>query len=155
MISPNGRYVAYQSDESDQDEIYVRSFPHVEQGRWQISTGGGTRAAWARSGRELFYLDAANTLHAVPVDTVGPTFVAGKAVKVFDAKYAQPNPARHYDVSLDDSRFLMLKPLAADAKATPAHMVVVTRWSEYLQSRVHCICEGVVNPQGRSWLQGR
>jgi serine/threonine-protein kinase len=136
VISSNGRYVAYQSEESGQDEIYVRSFPHVDQGRWQISTGGGTRAAWSRSGRELFYLDAENTLHAVPVDTVGPTFVAGKAVKVFDAKYAQPNPARHYDVSLDDSRFLMLKPRAADDKATPAHMVVVTRWSEYLQSRV-------------------
>jgi serine/threonine protein kinase/Tol biopolymer transport system component len=136
VISPNGRYVAYQSEESGRDDIYVRAFPHVERGRWQISTGGGTRAAWARSGQELFYLDATNTLHAVTVDTAGPTFVAGKAVKVFDAKYAQPNPARHYDVSLDDSRFLMLKPVAPDDKATPAHMVVVTRWSEYLQSRI-------------------
>ena len=55
-ISPDGRWVAYQSNESGQDEIYVRPFPDADRGRWQISTGGGTRPLWARSGKELFYL---------------------------------------------------------------------------------------------------
>ena len=78
-------------------EIYVRPFPQVDSGRWQISTAGGTRPAWARNGRELFYLDASNTLTAVPVQTSGSTFSAGKPAKVFDAKYADaisPAPLR-------------------------------------------------------------
>ena len=91
----------------------MRPFPQVDSGRWQISTAGGTRPAWARSGRELFYLDASNTLTAVPVQTSGPTFSAGKPAKVFDTKYAEPNPARHYDVSPDGQRFLMLKDSAS------------------------------------------
>jgi serine/threonine protein kinase len=135
-ISPNGRYLAYQSEESGQDEIYVRPFPQVDHGRWQISTGGGTRAAWSRNGRELFYLDATNTLHAVPADTTARTFVVGKPMKVFEAKYVEPNPSRHYDVSPDGRRFLVLKPRGADPNATPATMVVIERWSDELRARV-------------------
>src|SRR5262249_38906900 len=54
-VSPDGRWVAYESAESGQVQIYVRPFPAVDTGRWQVSTGGGTRASWARNGRELFY----------------------------------------------------------------------------------------------------
>src|SRR5205814_5526031 len=106
-FSPNGRYLAYQSDESGRNEIYVRPFPRVDNGRWQVSTAGGTRPVWARSGRELFYLDASNVLTAVPVGTSEPTISIGTPAKVFDAKYAEPNPSRHYDVSADGQRFLM------------------------------------------------
>ena len=80
-------------------EVYVRPFPQVDSGRWQISTTGGTRPAWARSGRELFYLDASNTLTAVPVQTSGSTFSAGKPAKVFDAKYRRHFRRASYDVS--------------------------------------------------------
>ena len=136
-ISPDGRYLAYKSIESGHQEIYVRPFPQVDGGRWQVSTGGGTRAAWARSGRELFYLDASNTLIAVPVRTSGSTFSMGTPAKVFDNKYVEPNPARHYDIALDGRRFLMLKPREAeDPDATPASMVVVEHWFEELESRV-------------------
>lgn len=135
-VSPNGRYIAYQSDESGREEIYVRPFPAVNHGRWQISTGGGTRAAWSRNGRELFYLDVSNRLHAVPTDTSGRTLVVGKPVEVFDAKYVEPNPARHYDVSPDGRRFLVLKPRVPDPNATPATMVIIERWFEELKTRV-------------------
>jgi Tol biopolymer transport system component len=54
-ISPDGRYLAYQSNQSGRFEVYVRPFPEAEKGHWQVSTGGGTRPAWAKSGRELFY----------------------------------------------------------------------------------------------------
>ena len=93
-FSPNGRYLAYSlaPGEPGRSEVYVRPFPDVESGRWQISTTGGTRPAWARSGRELFYLDASNTLTAVPVQTSGSTFSAGKPAKVFDATYSTPFP---------------------------------------------------------------
>ena len=136
-ISPDGRYVAYTSDESGREEIYVRPFPRVDGGRWQVSTAGGTRVAWARSGRELFYLDASNTLTAVPVRTSASTFTMGRLAKVFDNKYAEPNPSRHYDVARDGRRFLMVKQREADdPDTTPASMVVVERWFEELESRV-------------------
>ena len=138
-FSPNGRYLAYVWAESDtaQSEVYVRPFPDVDSGRWQISTTGGSRPAWARDGRELFYLDASNTLTAVPVQTSGSTFSAGKPAKVFDAKYSTPSPPRSYDVSEDGKRFLMLKNSAAgDPNTTPAIMVVVEHWFEELKQRV-------------------
>ena len=67
----------------------------------------GTRPVWARNGRELFYVDAVNTLTSVPVQTTGSTFIAGNAAKVFDTKYAMPVAFRTYDVSPDGQRFLM------------------------------------------------
>jgi serine/threonine-protein kinase len=94
-------------------EVHVRPFPQVNSDRWQISTGGATRPAWARSGRELFYLDESGALTVVPVRTSGTTFIAGNSTKVFDTAYVEPNPARHYDVSPDGQRFLMLKDVSA------------------------------------------
>ena len=136
-FSPNGRYIAYQSEESGRTEIYVRPFPRVTNGRWQISTAGGTRPVWARSGRELFYLDASNALTAVPVGISGPTISIGIPAKLFDTEYAEPNPSRHYDVSADGQRFLMLKASAAgDPSATPLSVVLVEHWFEELKQRV-------------------
>jgi eukaryotic-like serine/threonine-protein kinase len=137
-FSPDGRYLAYQSGPSEgRAEVYVRPFPQVDSGHWQISTTGGSRPAWARSGRELFYLDASNTLTAVPVQTSGSTFSAGKPVKVFNAKYATPYPPRPYDVSPDGKRFLMIKNIESDSNALPPSMVVVENWLEELRQRVH------------------
>jgi Tol biopolymer transport system component len=135
-FSPDGRYLAYTWNESGRIEVYVRPFPQVDRGRWQISTAGGTRPAWARSGRELFYLDASNTLTAVAVQTSG-SFSAGAPAKVFDAKYAQPFPPRYYDVSPDGQRFLMVKDQPAPAQTgTPASMIVVQNWTEELKRLV-------------------
>jgi len=136
-FSPNGRYLAYQSAETGRNEVYVRPFPRVDSGRWQVSTVGGTRPAWARSGGELFYLDESNTLKSVLVRTSGPTFSAGSPTTVFDTKYVESNPSRHYDVSADGQRFLMIKDNATgDPNATPASMVVVLNWLEELKQRV-------------------
>ena len=135
-ISPDGRFLAYQSEESRPFEVHVRPFPQVDSDRWQVSTQGGTRPAWSRNGRELFYIDESMRLIAVPVRTSGPTFSMGSPAKVFDTRYAQPDPARHYDVSPDGQRFLMLKESTADRNATPANMVVVEHWWEELKSRV-------------------
>ncbi len=136
-ISPDGRYVAYHAPgDSGRDEIYVRPFPRVDRGRWQISTRGGTRAAWSRNGREVFYIDESMALMRVPVQTSASSFSMGTPTRVFDAKYAQPNPARHFDVALDGQRFLMVKDAEpGDRSATPASMVVVERWFEELKSR--------------------
>ena len=137
-FSPNGRYIAYQSDESGRSEIYVRPFPRVDNGRWQVSTAGGTRPVWARSGRELFYLDLSNALTAVAVSASEPTISLGIPAKMFDTGYAEPNPSRHYDVSADGQRFLMLKPSASgDPNVTPASIVLVEHWFEELKQRVN------------------
>ena len=110
-ISPDCRYLAYQSNESGMGvTIDVRPFPDVSSGHWQVSQGLGTRPAWAHNGRELFYLDEAGAFTVVPVDTFGPTFlVKGNPATLFDTRYVELIPARHYDVSSDDQRFLMIK----------------------------------------------
>ena len=136
-VSPDGRSLAYQSDESGRYEVYVRPFPQVNAGRSQVSTKGGTRPAWARSGRELFFLDDADILTAVPVHASGVAFSAGKPVRIFDTKYAAPQARRTYDISPDSQRFLMLKDSArSDVNVTPARMVVVLNWIEELKARV-------------------
>ena len=93
---------------------------------------------WAKSGRELFYLNGDQMLMAVPVRTT-PGFSAGNPVKVFETRYAVPQNERTYDVSADGQRFLMIKNAAAvteTANATPPSMVVVINWSEELKQRV-------------------
>jgi hypothetical protein len=114
----------------------VRPYPHGDGGPWKVSTGGGTRPAWARNGLELFYIDGSGALTSVAVQTSGPTFVFATPVTVFDTKYIQPNPARHYDVAAD-GRFLMLKESAAgDPNVPAASMIVVERWFDELKQRV-------------------
>ena len=133
-MSPNGRYIAYQSDESGQHEIYVRPFPHVENGRWQVSLSGGTAPVWARDGRELFFLDLANRLTAVPVQTSGMTFSFGNPARVLESAYGESLTitSRAYDVSAD-GRFLMIKENVA---AEMAGMIVVVNWFDELKAKV-------------------
>jgi eukaryotic-like serine/threonine-protein kinase len=134
-VSPNGRYVAYLSNESGRDEIYVRPFPRVQDGIWRVSTDGGVKSAWARNGRELYYLDPSSVLNAVPVDTAGPRFSFGTPVKLFQmASDAQAYAPRDYDVA-QDGRFLVVKP-DAPASRRPADMVVIMNWFEELMAKL-------------------
>jgi eukaryotic-like serine/threonine-protein kinase len=136
-FSPDGHWVAYQSNESGQNQVYVRPYPKIDDGRWQISTNGGSRPAWARSGRELLYLDANDQLMTVPVQTT-PAFSAGNPSKVFDGRYLVPNNARTYDMSPDGQRFVMIKgPQPEERTSQPsASIVVVLNWREELKQRV-------------------
>jgi serine/threonine-protein kinase len=135
-VSPNGRFIAYQSNESRRFDIYVRPFPNVNGGRWIVSPEGGTRPAWSRSGRELFYLDTSDTLTVVPVQTSGATFSVGNPTRVFDTRYAAPSPFRNYDIA-PDGRFLMIKESAVrDPNTTPASIVMVLNWFGELKARV-------------------
>jgi serine/threonine-protein kinase len=139
-VSPDGKWIAYQSDESGRDEIYVRPFPDVNGGRWQISTSGGTRPLWERSGKKLFFLDAKNLLHEVAV-TTSPTFSANVPVKVLNVPYfvAPGISGRSYDVSPDGKRFLMIKDASAlnpQSTAAAPSLVVVLNWAEELKARL-------------------
>ena len=135
-VSPDGRWLAYQSDESGRAEIYVRPFPRVDAGLWQVSTAGGTRPRWGRNGRELFYIAGGTGLAVMSVAVdAGATFMAGSPVMLFQGNYIAPNTGRlTYDVSLDGKRFLMIK--AAEAEATPPQIIVVHNWLEELKRLV-------------------
>ena len=133
-ISPDGRYFAYQSKEfGGRFEIYVRPYPDANQGRWQISIEGGTVPVWARTGRELFYLDDSYTLMVVPVQTSG-LFSHGRPAKVFDTKYS--DDFYSYDVTPDGRRFLMMKESTAGDRAHPPSMVLVLNWYEEIKRGV-------------------
>jgi serine/threonine-protein kinase len=144
-ISPDGKWLAYESDESGMSEIYVRPFPNIEAGRWQISSGGGSRPLWARSGRELFYESpepiGSRTLKiwAVPIEA-GATFTNGLPRRVVDGPYLSPQSGRSYNVSADGKKFVMIKdatPAATSgAVARPSQLVVVLNWQEELKQRV-------------------
>ena len=122
--------MAYESDESGQPQVYVRPFPAVDTGRWQVSTGGGTQPLWARSGRELFYRSG-DAVMSVAIQS-SSDFVARNPVVLFRGQYAPSLSGRNYDVSPDGRRFLMLKVGAgADAQNTSsARFVVVENWFE-------------------------
>jgi len=137
-ISPDGHWLVYESNESGQHQIYVRPFPDVNAGRWQISSGGGIRPRWAPSGRELFYIDGENTLSAVPVQAT-TRFSAGNPTKLFGLRSLSAfSNGWPYDISRDGQRFIAIKsapPQSQPANETPASMVVVLNWLEELKTR--------------------
>jgi Tol biopolymer transport system component len=132
-ISPDGHWLAYQSNESGPFQISVRPFPNVDSGRWTISTSGGTKPLWARSRKELFYLDGTGGMTSVPIQTA-PTFSAGIPTKLFDGRYYATPAGRTYDVSPDGQRFLMIKPTTGTDQAPS--MVLVLNWLEELKARL-------------------
>jgi serine/threonine-protein kinase len=131
-LSPNGAWIAYQSNESGIPEVYVRPFPNVNAGRWQVSTGGGTRPVWSRNGRELLYLAENGTLMGVPVDA-GAAFTFGAAAAVANLSEAPSDLYRYYDVSPDGHRFLIAKD---DSQEGTAQIDVILNWLEELKRLV-------------------
>jgi serine/threonine-protein kinase len=137
-VSPDGHWIAYQSNESGRDEVLVRPFPNVDAGRWQISAGGGTRPLWSRDGHELFYIsEPQGRLMSVPV-RLGDRFDAGNPTVVVNNSLFRSAPQRTYDVSPDGRRFLTLRPVTAQAddKSPPPELNVVLNWVEDLKTKV-------------------
>jgi len=130
-FSPDSRWLAYASNESGRDEIYVRAVDG-ENGKWQISNGGGGEPRWNPAGGELFYRDGGKML-AVDV-TTGATFSAGTPRVLFDdTSYRLGNVGTNYDVAHDGTRFLMLR---EDSEAPSRPLNVVTNWFEELKRLV-------------------
>jgi len=138
-VSSDGRWLAYESNESGSNEIYVRPFPNVEDGKQRVSTNGGTQPLWARSGQELFY-ESKGALMRVPL-RVGSRFEPGPPEKLFDGPYLfhplEGGQGRMYDVSLNGQRFLMLKESSAAAERPPSpRIILVQNWFEELKRLV-------------------
>ncbi len=128
-VSPDGRWLVYESNEAGRYEIYVQAFP--EPGRKVIvSKGGGTLPRWRRDGRELYYVAPDDKLMAVPVET-GANFGIGTPVPLFEVgSYGRRNTRYVYDVSADGQKILLLRPLE-DATTRP--LTVVQNWAELLK----------------------
>ncbi len=130
-FAPDGRWLAYVSDESGRDEVYVQPFPGPG-GRWQISYSGGNEPVWSRDGRELFYRDGEKMM-AVPV-TTQPAFSAGSPRPLFEGDYvATRRGEAAYDISPDGRRFLMVR---RDPRSAPIQLNVVLNWFEELKKKV-------------------
>ena len=136
-ISPDGKWMAFQSNESGTEEVYVRPFPDVESGRWQVSTTGGFHPAWAPNGRELFYVAADGRLMAVDVRSQGG-FAAGVPRMLVDGGFYFNLVAqgRSYDISPDGTRFLLIQAPNTGTQADTAGLTVVLNWAEELKRLV-------------------
>ena len=130
-FSPDGRWVAYISNESGLFQVYVQSFPSSG-GKWQVSTGGGAQPHWRRDGKELFYLAPDRKLMAVEVNGTGPTFVPGVPKPLFDAHVstAFPGNAHYYTVTGDGQRFLVNTFVG---ESTPVPFTIVMNWTAGLK----------------------
>jgi serine/threonine-protein kinase len=134
-LSPDGRWLAYVSNESGRDEVYVRPFPNVEGGRWQVSRDGGTEPAWAHSGKELYFRSAGanggrGSVVAVPV-LPGQGFVMGEQKELFRDRYLRDQWHAQYVVTPDDRRFIFVQDVSAgdDGTSAPsASMILIQHW---------------------------
>jgi eukaryotic-like serine/threonine-protein kinase len=132
QFSPDGRWLAYVSDESGRFEIYVQPYPGPG-GKWQISTDGGTEPVWNPNGRELFYRNGPKMM-AVDI-TTQPSFSAGKSRMLFEGPYLSLTATiPSYDAAPDGQRFLMLK--ASEQEQSSNQINVVQNWFEELKRRV-------------------
>jgi Tol biopolymer transport system component len=142
-ISPDGRWLAYSSNESGKEEVYVRPFPDVESGgRWQISTNGGDSPLWSPDGNELFYRQG-DSIMSVAVETA-PIFKPGNPKFLFKGTNISSNdPTAErttWDIHPNGKKFLMLKPPGSSsttsAEPGPRKIIVVTNWFEELKQKV-------------------
>jgi predicted Ser/Thr protein kinase len=132
-FSPDRRFVAYTSDESGKNEVYVQPFPEASGGKWVVSKGGGTQPQWRRDGKELFYISADSKMMAVDVTTT-PVFQSGNPKALFAAPiWASSLIVTRYDVTHDGRKFL-INALGTDAAAVSASPIeVVLNWQIVLR----------------------
>ena len=128
-LSPDGRFVAYQSDESGRFEVYVRPFPEGD-GKWPVSRNRGEHPRWSKDGKELFYVEG-DTLVAGAVEAT-PGFSAGEASRLFSDLSLQQGNYPNYDVSRDGRRFVTVESVG---NATPT-IHVVENWFEEFRGSV-------------------
>jgi len=120
MFSPDGRWVAYRSNESGREEIYVKPFPGPA-GRWQVSTGGGTRAKWRRDGKEILYLADDDKIMSAEIRVKGTAIEVGAVKALFQVRPQRPGSI--FDATADGQRFLV-NAAVVEQSASPVTLVV-------------------------------
>jgi eukaryotic-like serine/threonine-protein kinase len=131
QFSPDGRWVAYVSDESGRAEVYVQSFP-ISGGKWQVSTAGGDQPQWRGDGKELYYIAADKKLMAVPV-TPGASFEHGAPVSLFATRVPTTtltDDRNNFAPSADGQRFIIIN-LVEEGNTQP--ITLVLNWASALK----------------------
>jgi eukaryotic-like serine/threonine-protein kinase len=133
MLSRDGRWLAYASNETGRFEVYVRPFPDVNGGKWQVSRSGGVEPFWARNGRELFYRDGSGNLVAASL-IPDASFRTGEHRVLFSTRGLRLIAnGRSYDVMPDDQRFIFTRRVGAEDSDRPVPVVVVENWGAELK----------------------
>ena len=132
-FSPDGRFVAYSSNESRRPEVYVRAFPDGN-GKWQVSTTGGSQPRWSRDGKELFYVSEEQAaLMSVRVRT-SPEFSADSPELLFQqGTLCEGGRSPLFDVDLDGQRFVLVERVASEQANLTLH--IIQNWQEEFRGR--------------------
>ncbi len=136
-LSPDGRWLAYESNETGITEVFIRPFPNTDEGKWQVSNGGGVAPLWARSGRELFYVSAGRDMMAVRVGSdTDPQLGEPRALfRLSDELYLEDQEwYTPYDVA-PDGRFIMARNVTPPS-SFEARLIVVDNWLEELRQKL-------------------
>jgi eukaryotic-like serine/threonine-protein kinase len=131
-LSPDGKWLAYSSDESGTFEVYVRPFPSVATARWQVSTAGGSAPLWSHSGKELFFRNNKADLISADIRTTSGFTVGEQRVLFSLTPFSFTAPVQVYAVSPDDKRFMMMRETSAGESGL---LVVTENWFEELKAR--------------------
>ena len=137
VVSPDGRWLTYEANDSGRSEIYVRPYPDVNSGRWQVSSAGGTRPLWSPDARELFFISLTGAVMRVGVEKAASWSATTPTMIIKEEYVTLPpgNPGRNYDIAPDGKRFLMIKPGSAQETAPPS-ITVIQNWGEELKRLV-------------------
>jgi hypothetical protein len=128
-VSPDGRWIAYMSTESGDEQLYVATFPEFK-GKWQVSTDNGDRPRWRADGKELFYLDRDDNIMVAEVDGSGSTFRVGKISTLFKIDAARPGNI--YDVWGDGQRFIVN---TSRSTGSESNITLVQNWPGEISGR--------------------
>jgi len=131
-LSPDGRWLAYASNESGAMEVYVRPFPETATAKWQVSTTGGTEPAWSPDGRELFYINGKTEMVAAEIPP-GATFSVGEQRKLFPVdQYLRPGSFPRYAVSPDGRRFILVR---EGELSQQSELILAENWLQVLRGK--------------------
>ena len=131
-LSPDGRWLAYTSNESGTPEVYVRPFPDAAAAKWQVSTNGGSEPRWAHSGRELFYINGKAEMVAAEI-RAGAAISVGEQRTLFSmSSYVRSGGIHSYDVTPDDKRFIVIR---EGDPTQQSELVIAEHWLDGLRGR--------------------
>jgi len=132
-ISPNGKYLAYTTNETERFEVFINTYPDLK-GKWQVSAEGGSGPTWSRDGRELFYDTPQYQMMSVTIRT-DPVFSIGKSRELFDiSRMFLPNrPIANWDVAPDGQRFIMVRNASFNPNITAFNIIL--NWTSELENR--------------------
>ena len=134
-FSPDGRWIAHNSNESGTYEVYVRPFPGPG-GKWQISNAGGRFPTWSRNGRELFYHGGDNRIMVVNYSVEGDSFRAGRPRLWSEGQFTIRDETTNFDLHPDGKRFAVLKAPEDSKQTGPTHVNLILNWFDEVRRRV-------------------